>query len=307
MRSIARSRHFVNTLKALKIVSFTGKSGTGKSYQATALAQSRGFDAIIDDGLLIYKGQIVAGTSAKKCASKAAAMRTALFNYEDHRNEVMSALEKYQPDTLMIIGTSDKMTNIIAGQLGLHEPEERIYIEDITTEEEREIAAHHRIDEGQHVIPAPVGQLRRDFAGYFMNPLKFFRDRALGNAVSSKAGKEEDDGPADRTVVRPRFSYFGTFTISEQVIRDIIRICASRYEDTLVVADRMSNGRQNNMSVTIDVRAVRDPRSVEKCIEFQKDVYDAVSNMTAFTVDSVNVRIRDVVQNYEDLHSKKLH
>ena len=56
----------------MKIVSFTGKSGTGKSYQATALAQRRGFDAIIDDGLLIYKGQIVAGTSAKKCASKAA-------------------------------------------------------------------------------------------------------------------------------------------------------------------------------------------------------------------------------------------
>lgn len=63
----------------MKIVSFTGKSGTGKSYQATALAQSRGFDAIIDDGLLIYKGQIVAGTSAKKCASKAAAMEDCAF------------------------------------------------------------------------------------------------------------------------------------------------------------------------------------------------------------------------------------
>ena len=290
----------------MKIVSFTGKSGTGKSYQATALAQSRGFDAIIDDGLLIYKGQIVAGTSAKKCASKAAAMRTALFNYEDHRNEVKSALVRYQPQTLMIIGTSDKMTNIIAEQLGLHEPEERIYIEDITTEEERAEAAHHRYDEGQHVIPAPVAQLRRDFAGYFMNPLKFFRDRALGNAVG-RADREEDDGPADRTVVRPQFSYFGTFTINEQVIRDIIRIAAAKYEDTLVVADRMSNGKQNNMSVTIDVRAVKDPRSVEKCIEFQKNVYDAIGSMTAFTIDSVNVRIRDIAQGYEDLHSRKLH
>ena len=202
----------------MKIVSFTGKSGTGKSYQATALAQRRGFDAIIDDGLLIYKGQIVAGTSAKKCASKAAAMRTALFNYEDHRNEVKSALVRYHPETLMIIGTSDRMTNIIAEQLGLHEPEERIYIEDVTTEEERAEAAHHRNDEGQHVIPAPVGQLRRDFAGYFMNPLKFFRDRALGNAVG-KQEKDEEDGPEDRTVVRPQFSYFGTFTINEHVIR----------------------------------------------------------------------------------------
>ena len=43
----------------MKIVSFTGKSGTGKSYQATALAQRRGFDAIIDDGLLIRGGEIL--------------------------------------------------------------------------------------------------------------------------------------------------------------------------------------------------------------------------------------------------------
>ena len=83
----------ISDFKDMKVVSFTGKSGTGKSFQATALAQSRGFDAIIDDGLLIYKGQIVAGSSAKKCASKAAAMRTALFNYEDHREEVKAAME----------------------------------------------------------------------------------------------------------------------------------------------------------------------------------------------------------------------
>ena len=139
-----------------------------------------------------------------------------------------------------------------------------------------------------------------------MNPLKFFRDKALGNAVGSKTGRD-DDGPEDRTVVRPQFSYFGTFSISEQVIRDIIRISAARYEDTIVVADRMSNGKQNNMSVTIDVRALKDPKAVEKCLELQRDVYDAIANMTAFTIDSVNVRIRDIAQSTEELHSRKLH
>ena len=293
-------------LTDMKIVSFTGKSGTGKSYQATQLAQSRGFDAIIDDGLLIYKGQIVAGTSAKKCASKAAAMRAALFTSEDHREQVSKALAKYKPHTLMIIGTSDKMTNIIAEQLGLHEPEERIYIEDITTEEERQIASHFRHDEGEHVIPAPVGQLRREFAGYFMNPLKFFRDVALGNAVGG-SGREDDDSPQDRTVVRPQFSYFGSFEISEQVIRDIIRIAAEKYSDTLVIADRMINGKQLNMSVTIDVRALKDPAVVDHCIRFQEDVFDTITRMTAFTLDSVNVRIRDIARDREDLHSRKLH
>lgn len=289
----------------MKVVSFTGKSGTGKSFQATALAQRRGFDAIIDDGLLIYKGQIVAGSSAKKCASKAAAMRTALFNYEDHRQSVKAAIERYEPKVLMIIGTSDRMTDIVASQLGLDPISERIYIEDVTTEEERKIAAHYRLDEGEHVIPAPVGQLRRDFAGYFMDPIKQFIDKARGNAVEDE--QKADDGPNDRTVVRPTFSYFGSFSISEQVIRDIVRIAAEKYSTHLVVVDRMSNGKQISMSVTIDVMAVRDPESVDKCIALQHDVFDALATMTAFTIESVNVRIRDIVKDREEMLSRKLH
>ena len=290
----------------VKVVSFTGKSGTGKSFLATALAQRRGFDAIIDDGLLIYKGQIVAGTSAKKCASKAAAMRTALFNYEEHRNAVKDALERYSPDILMIIGTSDRMTDIVADQLGLEPISERIYIEDVTTSEEREIAAHYRIDEGEHVIPAPVGQLRRDFAGYFMDPIKQFIDKARGNALEDEK-PEEDEGRDDRTVVRPTFSYFGSFSISEQVIRDIIRISAEKYSSHLAVVDRMNNGKQTNMSVTIDVMAVRDPESVDKCMELQKDVFEALAEMTAFTIESVNVRIRDIVKDHDEMVSRRLH
>ena len=290
----------------MKVVSFTGKSGTGKSFQATALAQRRGFDAIIDDGLLIYKGQIVAGTSAKKCASKAAAMRTALFNYDDHRESVKAAIAEYDPATLMIIGTSDRMTDLVADQLGIGPIEERIYIQDVTTPEEREIAKHFRQDEGEHVIPAPVGQLRRDFAGYFMDPIKSFINMARGNAVQDDK-KTEDEDPDDRTVVRPTFSYFGSFTISEQVIRDIIRIAAEKYDSHIVVVDRMNNGKQQNMSVTIDVMAVRDPESVDKCIGLQKDVFDALSSMTAFTIESVNVRIRDIVGSREEMRARRLH
>ena len=290
----------------MKVASFTGKSGTGKSFQATALAQRRGFDAIIDDGLLIYKGQIVAGRSAKKCASKAAAMRTALFNYEDHREEVKDALERYAPEALLIIGTSDRMTDIVATQLGLQTPQERIYIEDVTTEEERQIAYHFRNDEGEHVIPAPVGQLRRDFAGYFMDPIKKFIDKARGNAVEGNT-EDEEAGNDDRTVVRPTFSYFGSFSISEQVIRDIVRIAAEKYDTHLVVVDRMNNGKQTNMSVTIDVMAIRDSASVDKCIELQRDVFDALATMTAFTIESVNVRIRDIVKDREEMLSRKLH
>ncbi len=87
----------------MEIYSFTGKSGTGKSYSAARICREKHIDAIIDDGLLIYRGGIAAGRSAKECSSKAAAMRTALFNYDDHREEVRKKLLELNPDKLMVM------------------------------------------------------------------------------------------------------------------------------------------------------------------------------------------------------------
>lgn len=277
----------------MKIISFTGKSGTGKSYQATAVAQKRKIDAIIDDGLLIYRGQIVAGRSAKRSKSKAEAMRITLFNYEDLREEVMNALLKYNPDILMILGTSDRMTNMIAEALGLTEPEERLYIEDFTTEEERKIASESRNVQGEHVIPAPMGQLRRDFAGYFMNPIKLIRDKAVGNQ-KIKRKKNRDNENKDRTVVRPQYSYFGVFKIKEQVIRDIINIVSEKFNQDIEILGRMSNGKQEDLIITIDVRVPRKSGIVEVCMDFQKEVKKSIEAMTSFSVDSINVRIKDI-------------
>ena len=61
------------------------------------------------------------------------------------------------------------------------------------------------------------------------------------------------------------------------------------------------------MSVTIDVMAIRDPESVDKCIALQHDVFDALATMTAFTIESVNVRIRDIVKDREEMLARKLH
>ena len=286
----------------MKIISFTGKSGTGKSFQATALAQKRNIDAIIDDGLLIYKGQIVAGTSAKKSPSKREAMRIALFNHDWHKKEVINAIVKYHPETILIIGTSDRMTDIVTESLGLHKPEERIYIEDVTTEEQREEAHYHRHIQGEHVIPAPVGQLKRDFSGYFINPLKMIRDRALHNENVPDNPEEAEDA-FSRTVVRPQYSYFGLFTISEQVLRDIVSITAEKYADRLAIMDRMGNGKQMNLNLTIDVRLLHRDDMIQTCEEFQRDVHKAIEDMTSFSVDSVNIRIKDIRKDAARLHA----
>jgi ABC-type glutathione transport system ATPase component len=49
----------------MEVFSLSGPSGTGKSTSALTFAHQQKISAIIDDGLLIFNGQRIAGTSAK--------------------------------------------------------------------------------------------------------------------------------------------------------------------------------------------------------------------------------------------------
>lgn len=266
------------------IISFTGKSGTGKSYQATKICRKYNIDAIIDDGILIYHNRIVAGSSAKKCASKAAAMRTALFNYEEQKQDVMLKLRILKPRLLMIVGTSDRMVDWITDALGLRRANKRIYIEDFTTEEQRAVAKRSRDNRGEHVIPAPMAQIRRDFAGYFMHPARFIRNLAMYG----------DDGD-DRTVVRPYFSYFGKFEMSEAVIGDIIRITASKFKGCIKATNYFHNRKTSGLIFVISVRVLMRADLTDRCSELQWRVKRMIEQMTAFSVNRVNIEIEDIV------------
>ena len=61
------------------IYGLSGKSGTGKSYNAIELCVRMQIEAIVDDGLFIDQGTIIAGVSAKKQKSKMRAIKTAIF------------------------------------------------------------------------------------------------------------------------------------------------------------------------------------------------------------------------------------
>ena len=159
----------------MKVYALVGKSGTGKSYQAVNLCKELNIEAIIDDGLFIEGNDVVAGISAKRQATMIGAIKTALFTTDEHKEAVAAKIKEINPRSILILGTSDEMVNRIAARLELPEIQKRIRIEQITTEKEREEARHQRQDFGKHVIPVPTFQLKRDFAGYFVDPLKIFR------------------------------------------------------------------------------------------------------------------------------------
>ena len=90
----------------MKVIAFVGPSGTGKSYRSLIIAKENNADGIIDDGLLISQGKVIAGTSAKKEDTRIASVKHALFIPPKYASEMQQALKKSNIKTLMILGTS---------------------------------------------------------------------------------------------------------------------------------------------------------------------------------------------------------
>jgi uncharacterized alkaline shock family protein YloU len=227
---------------------------------------------------------VEAGISAKRQQTMVGAIKTALFNKPEHQASVAQRIKELAPRSILVLGTSDKMADKIVSRLELPPVEKHIHIEDITTEEEREVADRQRHLQGKHVIPAPTLQLKRDFAGYFMDPLRILKGTNLfGGAQYS-----------ERTVVRPTFSYMGEFFISDSVITDIANCVAQETDGISRVIKVYENTAPDALCLTISVAAKLGNMIWESAMEFQKAVAEQVENMTAFNVIKVDVEVKQV-------------
>lgn len=268
----------------MKVYSLTGKSGTGKSFQAMNLCRELNIESIIDDGLFIHHDKIMAGTSAKREKTKVGAIKAAMFIRPEHAKEVAASIAETAPDSVLVIATSDRMAEEIVEKLGLPEISKVIHIEDITTEREREKAFKQRRVQGKHVIPVPSLQLKRDFAGYFMNPLKILKTSGVFGVGQY----------TEKTVVRPAYSYKGEFFISDKVISDIAGIVADDSDGIKRLDSVYANTMPGSLKIEADVTVRGDSSKGtvwERAADYQKRLTEAVETITAFNVVEVNVTV----------------
>ena len=232
--------------KKTRVYAFVGPSGTGKSYRAQMVASANDIHHIIDDGILINENEVLAGTSAKKAPTKIETVKHALFIEKKEQDEMKKALKKYKPDSILILGTSDKMVEKIQENLGLPKIEKTIYINEVATEDEMETARNMRVTQGKHVIPVPTFEIKKDFSGYILDPLQIFRSK----------GKGGNPYISEKSIIRPTFSYLGNFTISDSVFRQIAEQIANNmpsvYEVTRTRVENYGDGISIYMEAIIN-------------------------------------------------------
>lgn len=264
----------------MKVYAFVGPSGTGKSYRAQMVASENDIHYIIDDGLLINENEVLAGTSAKKAPTKIETVKHALFIEEKEQSEMRKALKKYKPDSLLILGTSDKMIAKIRESLDLPELTKTIYINEVATEEEMEKARNIRVTQGKHVIPVPTFEIKKDFSGYILDPLQIFRSK----------GKGENPYLSEKSIIRPTFSYLGNFTISDSVFRQIAeRVAKKMPEIHEVTKTRVENYGDGGVYIYMEVVLNYGNNIIETLQNFKVKVKKEIEKQTAMNVMKVDL------------------
>lgn len=272
----------------IKVYAFVGPSGTGKSYRAQMVANSRGIEYIIDDGLLVSGNEVVAGVSAKKAPTKIETVKKALFQDEDKKKEIQEVFKKRKPKSILILGTSDGMVQKIANNLGLPEISETIYITDVATEDEMETARRIRITQGKHVIPVPTFAIKKDFSGYLLDPLQIFKSTGKGN----------DPYISEKSLIRPAFSYMGNFTISDTAFRQIIDIVLKRidgvYKLSRCITRKHEGGYGDGVYIYMEIVIEFGYNIIELTDLVKSRVQKEIENLTAMNVLKMEILVKNI-------------
>jgi len=268
-------------LSSIEVIAFVGAAGTGKSQRASQMARQHGIDFVIDDGLIVSKGQIMAGKSAKSEKNMVRAIRRALFQYAPHRLEAASFLASRAPCKVMVLATSRLMMEKIVKTLNLPLPKKVVDIAEVASNDEIINALKERREKKLHVVPVSRTQIQRNFAGKLVSQIRgFFKSK----------------DKQDRTVVQPPFSFDGRVTIETEAILEMAR-------HLIVIGDHIHQVRELNLvpegdaisiNLTIDIK-LNGKNALYLARLLQKKLSRGLSFFTGMEVKKVNVSINEVL------------
>lgn len=266
----------------MEVYALIGASGTGKSHNANKVLQKYQIEVMIDDGLLIKNGKKLAGTSAKAEATMVQAVKRAIFNDPDHAQEVKEQIKKINPESILLIGTSEKMIGRIAAALDLPPAEHKIFIQEISSPEQIELAQKMRKD-GKHVIPLPSIEVKKDLPNYWIDSIFSF--------VTKKKGGSKGD---EKSIVRPKFSQMGTLTITEAAIEQIVLHLLQQVEEFETNGKIQVEITDFGVNIYCDIK-IKFGTKIRRSVEaFQKNLVETLENLTSLTVLKIDVRINGI-------------
>ncbi len=271
----------------ITVFALVGESGTGKSFRAKLLAQKYGINALIDDGLLIQDDKILAGRTAKHEKTYMGAVRIALFDDKQHRDEVARVLQKNKIKKILILGTSEKMVGKIAMRLQLPPPSKIIKIEDISTREEIEKAIRSRQIEGKHVIPVPAIEVKKSYSQIFYKSIR----EILSKGQSKIKILKKDGSLSEKSIVTPEFSKKGRIEISEAALSQMAMHCVSEFDSDIRVKKLTIKTDSHGYRLIITIDVPFGKQLTGEIHNLQQYIIENIERFTGILVEEVSIII----------------
>lgn len=267
---------------SIRVIAFVGPAGTGKSLRAQFVARQRDIDYIIDDGLVIARGRIVAGKSAKTEKNMIKAIRRAMFLFPDHRAEVTGFLKSHAPCSLMVIATSQGMAEKICRAIGVQQPGLYVHISEVASPEDIAKAQYERKHKKQHVIPVSQAQIRKNYTGKLVGRLR--------NLLRFKDNYE-------KTIVRPPFSFFGDIKIDTEVVTQISHHVVSSHSRVASLSEIQVKDMDTTVEISLTLNLyLGSPSLLIVAREISKRVKLTVEFLCGLDVDKVDVYVEKVIK-----------
>jgi len=272
-------------IRKVHVYGLVGRSGTGKSFRSKLIAEKYGIELIVDDGLLIRDKRILAGKSAKREESRIKAVKRAIFDENEHRLDVVHTLEKEKFQSILLLGTSEKMIGHIVERLGLPYPDKLIYIEDVATEEEIARARESRKQEGKHVIPVPMIEVIKDPSHRIIDSIRFFLDTHQTFKRKKKM--------IEKTIVQPAFTRPGRLSLSETALSQMICHCVQEYGQEIQIKKILIDPCKTTNGYRVEVKLSFPFGTTiqDKLSDLQDYIVKHVEKYSGVRIDELNLTV----------------
>jgi adenylate kinase family enzyme len=277
----------------IKVYALVGQTGTGKSFRSKLLADKYNIDLIIDDGLIIRGKIIIAGKSAKRETNRFKAIKRAIFEDFNYAKEMKQVLTEEKFNSILLIGTSEKMVGRIAERLDLPYPDEIIYIEDLATREEIANALESRRIEGKHVIPVPMIEVRKDPAHRILDSIRFFIKNHPIFIWKNKV--------VEKTIVQPLFSRRGQLSISQSALSQMVMHCVLEYNPEITIKRIFLDPLQESFRLEVKLCVPYGLNIPKVLTELQDYIINNVEKYSGIHIDSLNLVV-DVLKKKSNFH-----
>ena len=110
-------------------------------------------------------------------------------------------------------------------------------------------------------------------------------------------GGGQDPYIAEKSIIRPTFSYLGNFTISDTVFRQIIQMLVKKEKDIVKISKIRIDKYGEGMSIYMQ-SIVKYGCNIEECYKkFQNKVKKEIERLTSMNVQKIEILVKSIIMD----------